>query len=939
MASITRLLFFCLLLVLGAPAWADLSQLPEKASTDRSEHRTLVLENGLRVILLSDPDLNNSSASMVVDVGSYGDPEDRAGLAHFLEHMLFLGTEKYPDEAEYSNYLRRNGGYSNAYTAGDHTNYHFEISHEAFEGALDRFAQFFIAPLFAAEFTEREMNAVDSEFEKNIENDGWRSQEMFRTMVREGHPEHHFTIGNRATLSGIERSEFIDFYDRYYSPNLMALALTSSLGLDQMEAWARQYFSPIENKLRPPLDYTADLVDPSRPPGLVLFEPVSDRRVLQLIFPTQGTRALYRSKPAELIGFLLGYEGAGGLLSSLKRQGLATGLSGGAHPATKDYSLFFIDVELTPAGAEQWQQVLQATLAYVDLLRNADFPGYLFDERATVARLDELYSDKGEGANRAVGLANNALQYPLEDAVRADYLWEEPSPEKYFEILDSLRPDNMIAMLEMKGVPTDQQEEHFGIQYSYQPFVPDLLASLEQPGTIEGLALPAPNPFIPTEVDLLAERPVQLVDEPGLTLYYGQDTTFERPRVSYQVRIRQPRKLGDLEAVVMRDFYVAVVNEMLNEQLYTAAVAGLQATIADSSEGVRISVFGYNQSADSFLDTLLSQMTAPDLSAERFEALKERKLREWRNAVFADAFRQAFELERKYLFEHYYTPAEKLAVAEGIDLDSVQRFARTLFRKGNVEMIAYGNVSQQDATASARRVVKALDLDPVPARDVYDTQLLALGAGEPVLAANALIVNNSAFIQGTLLGPATPANRAAALMLRNFLAEPYFTEMRTRQQLGYIVASFMTESEQKLYTRFMIQSADYTADELKRRSDAFVASLPQLFDELPDEQIEVIRAAVRAELEEKDKSIAERAARYFNLAFENDGDWDQADATIAALEALTRDDLRRMLLSIVDAGGRQFTTLSMAAQHADALESVQPSFSDLDAWKRRQTYE
>ncbi|MFU8821764.1 MAG: hypothetical protein ACNA8G_09420 [Gammaproteobacteria bacterium] len=83
-------------------------------------------------------------------------------------------------------------------------------------------------------------------------------------------------------------------------------------------------------------------------------------------------------------------------------------------------------------------------------------------------------------------------------------------------------------------------------------------------------------------------------------------------------------------------------------------------------------------------------------------------------------------------------------------------------------------------------------------------------------------------------------------MLRNFLAEPYYSEMRTRQQLGYIVASFTTESEQRLYARFLVQSADYTADELRRRSEAFVASLPQLFDALPDEQFEVIRSAPRA---------------------------------------------------------------------------------------------
>ena len=88
----------------------------ERAPNDRSEFRRLVLPNGMKVILLSDPGLNKSSASVAVGAGSLQDPAGRQGLAHFLEHMLFLGTEKYPDEAEYSKFLTGNGGYSNAYT-------------------------------------------------------------------------------------------------------------------------------------------------------------------------------------------------------------------------------------------------------------------------------------------------------------------------------------------------------------------------------------------------------------------------------------------------------------------------------------------------------------------------------------------------------------------------------------------------------------------------------------------------------------------------------------------------------------------------------------------------------------------------------------------------------------------------------------------------------
>lgn len=70
--------------------------------------------------------------------GSLSDPPNIAGLSHFCEHMLFLGTKKYPKENEYSQFLSEHAGSSNAFTSGEHTNYYFDVSHEHLEGALDR---------------------------------------------------------------------------------------------------------------------------------------------------------------------------------------------------------------------------------------------------------------------------------------------------------------------------------------------------------------------------------------------------------------------------------------------------------------------------------------------------------------------------------------------------------------------------------------------------------------------------------------------------------------------------------------------------------------------------------------------------------------------------------------------------------------------------------
>ena len=158
---------FGLMVCFGLPPASNASA-ATKHPLDKSESRKLVLENDLKVILIRDPKFNKSAASLVVGVGSLSDHGTRQGMAHFLEHMLFMGTEKFPGVDEYQKYIADNGGRRNAYTSRDHTNYYFDVNHDALEGALDRFSQFFVAPLFTEEYTEREMNAVHSEFQKNL---------------------------------------------------------------------------------------------------------------------------------------------------------------------------------------------------------------------------------------------------------------------------------------------------------------------------------------------------------------------------------------------------------------------------------------------------------------------------------------------------------------------------------------------------------------------------------------------------------------------------------------------------------------------------------------------------------------------------------------------------------------------------------------------------
>jgi secreted Zn-dependent insulinase-like peptidase len=88
-----------------------------------------------------------ASVSLAVNVGCLNDPLPRQGLAHFLEHMLFMGSSKYPDENGFSNHINSHGGYSNAFTDNEHTNYHFRVNEKGLHQALDMFAWLLIDPL------------------------------------------------------------------------------------------------------------------------------------------------------------------------------------------------------------------------------------------------------------------------------------------------------------------------------------------------------------------------------------------------------------------------------------------------------------------------------------------------------------------------------------------------------------------------------------------------------------------------------------------------------------------------------------------------------------------------------------------------------------------------------------------------------------------------
>ncbi len=904
------------------------------APTDTAVFRRFVLDNGLKVLLVSDTKFNKSGASLVVNVGQIDDPADREGLAHFLEHMLFLGTEKYPEVSDYSNYMRSNGGYNNAYTTSDHTNYQFEVRHEAFAGGLDRFAQFFIAPLFTPEFTGREVNAVHNEAMRHVQNDQRRVIGVSRELYTPGSGESKFSTGNKETLAGATPQAVRAFYEAHYSSDHMALCLAGKASLDELEQYAREYFSAIPRRSIPAVVREAKFLPRKPALRLAFVEPVKELRQLQLEFVFPATRPDFASKPDELVSALISYPGAGGLLDWLKREGLANGAGGGVWERTGAYGSFMLTVTLTPAGQQEYARVLGAVMSYLAHLRASPFPEDFYRDRARVAALNETYADRGEGAALATKFANQALFYPLEVAERATAAWGAPDEAAYRRLLVALTPDNLLVALVAKGLPTDKKERIYQTAYSYREDAGPAYAALVSPPKL-AFALPGANRFMPGDTALLPERPLPLINEPGIKLFYAQDTEFQRPQTTLIYRFVPVRSLATADHAALLNLYGACLRDSLDAAAGDASLAGLETSIESSLEGLRLTVTGYGDAPARYVTHVAGQLRAFPLTPQRFDAVKEAILRGLRSYEETEAYLLARDRRDALAREFHFLPNELIGRTTTATWADVQAFARNFFSTGTLEAVVHGHLSPDAAVAATREVAVRIGAKPAPAAELLRRHHLVLAPRENVLDAGLIAGVNSAFVRDYLLPDDSPATRAAAVVLANFIGEPFFTELRTKQQLGYIVGSSASASLRQRFFTFTVQSSGYAPDELQRRAEAFIATLPATLAALPDAQWATLVAGARSTLEEKPKSMGDKAAQFFSNAFVYDGEWDRRQSALAALDRLTKEQAVALLTAaLAPETSRRRTILLHSSKHSPAAtEAEAPAFTDRQAWK------
>ncbi|KAM5572813.1 nardilysin-like [Rosa sericea] len=913
-----------------------------KSPNDNKLYRLITLENGLTALILHDPEIypqpsteaqidpllqqngelrnkekggafqtKKAAAAMFVGMGSFSDPPDVQGLAHFLEHMLFMGSTAFPDENEYDSYLSKHGGSSNACTREENTSYHFEVKPEFLKGALSRFSQFFVSPLMKSEAMERELQSIDSEFNRVLQNDFCRLEQLQGHTATPGHPFNKFTWGNKKSLDDAREKginlcqQIMKLYRDYYHGGLMKLVVIGGESLDELEQWVLELFGDVKKGPQVNLEFKAE--GPIWNVGkLYRLEAVNDVHILHLAWTLPCLKKHYLKSPDYFLSHLLEHEGRGSLYFYLKARGWATYLSASVNRSSVA-DVFCMIIYLTDSGLEQIFEIIGLVYQYIKLLRQVSPQEWIFQELQDIGNVSFRFLQDQPQDAYAVKLGGNLLRYSPEHVIYGDYVYETWDEELIKYVLGFFRPENMrIDVISKSSFKSEdfQCEPWFGSHYTEEDISPTLMKLWKDPPEVDiSLHLPQKNMFIPGDFSIRSDvccpdiaiisSPRCILDEPLVKIWYKLDSTFKQPRVNAYFRINLKGGYDNVKSYVLTELYIELLEDELNEIVYQASVAGLGTHVYGSNDFMELKVYGFNDKLPALLSKILTVARNFLPTYDRFEVIKERMVRMLKNTNM-DPLSHSSYLRRQVLYHRYYDVDEELEVLNSLSVSDMKSFIPELCSQLYIEGLCHGNLLEEEAISLSNIFKTKFSVEPLPIELRHKDLCMCLPPYANLIREASVKNNsetNSVFALYFQIEIESTRLSALAKLFQKIVKEPLYDQLRTKEQLGYVVWCGLREIRRVYGFVFCVQSSEYNPIYLQGRVDNFINGVDQLLHGLDDDSFQNYKDGLMANLLERDETLARETSRLWEEITNKRYTYDRPEKVAEEVRSLQKEDV------------------------------------------------
>jgi secreted Zn-dependent insulinase-like peptidase len=885
-------------------------------------------------MVIHDSETGESAATLIVQRGQDDDPDNRLGIAHLVEHMLFLGTDEDPDPSGFQTFLSNTGGGYDATTTSSATSFEFSSQPAVFEEALSRFSRFFVAPTLDPERIGQERKAVHAEFLLHASNPTSRLEAVRRATMNPAHPSSRLGMGNTETLADRPGDPVHDdvttFFERYYSADAMTLAVLSDAPVETLREWVEREFAEIPVRDAPTAPSPPAFLDDQL--GVRIDTATEGERYLELHFPVDAEQAMWPHRTHTHVLRILDDETDGSLAHRLREAGWITSIETQRLNATDDVELFTLGFRLTEAGASHIDAITAASFAAIAQIDD-DRSAALYADWKRRLELDFRY-DTPDDAGPSVRFAAEALAAPIGDSHLLDH-WATLAPFDAARVREAtlarIGVDNLrmiVALPEGEGATVlDQTEPVFGTQFAVRAFT-ETEARTFAGGAPFDLSLPPPNPYFPEDLSLVSEEasiaaPVR-VDEAPLELYYCRDTYGGLPHAFVRLELFLD---ASRYTPARRQVLTLLQQRMLADHLRgfgsTTADAGLQYDLDVTNTRIALTTYGFDDRMGAFLRDLLLRIREFDPSDAAFERTRAQIGEDWSNAGSAPPYEQTLQATAEILDPNDAGFDILLPILDNLTADDLRAHHTATFARAHARMLAQGNVTEADALRWAETVHRIALADAAPL-STATVGRYTLPDGVEVVRDVAIDHDESSVVVSYLNAEPSLPDEAVWSVVATLVETPFFNEMRTNQQLGYVVGSSYSPEDVLPGMYFVIQSPAAGPVTLLERIDTFLREMESAIEHIPEETVRAAASALAAQQRATGRDLLTRGYVHSQMLDLGYPLFDREAQLASHLDAVTREDVIALWRRLARKEAGRLVVRSFGRAHEEERDDACP---------------
>jgi insulysin len=536
---------------------------------------------------------------------------------------------------------------------------------------------------------------------------------VLKNLADPKHPFSRFGTGNLRSLRDIPlekgmniRQILLEFHNRYYSANIMKLVVLGKDTIEQLTEWIVEKFSSVKNMNVTVPTFSSNPLSKEQLTTSVMLKPVKDTRQLMLIFPVSDYGDSYRTHPLQYFSHLIGHEGPGSILSLLKSKGWAHSLMvGSAGYGGIGFEFFRVVIDMTEKGLSHSNEIIKVVFQYIGMLKKHGVLEWIFNECQSISRMAFRFKEKASPSSYVSSLAGNMQKFKANDVISGSYLVEDFDKDVIASCFEYLTPTNLqIFLVASEFQPDDEWEicPWYGSKYHVVPMDSRLKGELVSLQSNSELHLPDHNEFIAENFTVSHPKALQPKKVPTLVLdtalirfWHKEDDTFMVPKANVYIEIRTPIAYHSAKNCMLTRLFSDLLKDTLNEFSYFAEVAGLSFDLENTTDGIILSLHGFNDKLHVLLSEICSKMATFPADDFHFHRVKDATIRKLKGWYHEAPYSHATYFMSGFTQEKLLSTEEKLAVMDPITLEDVKDFYRSILDHCHIECFVHGNINVQ----------------------------------------------------------------------------------------------------------------------------------------------------------------------------------------------------------------------------------------------------